>query len=157
MIQILNTQKTMRWCVKNLLVTSHKDWICTLFVPGIDGKLVINYCCGDAASGNNDGLVQYCSNSSALAIELLQSCVKPSIWCNTCGRYRTCFPNKSREASTMYRSIFQYELWFPWFHGQLLSFKLQVDAPGSCKPFINRSTNCIVNQRHHLKTCLFDL
>ena len=26
-----------------------------------------------------DGLVQYCSNSSALAMELLQSCTKPSI------------------------------------------------------------------------------
>ena len=28
-----------------------------------------------------DGLVQDGSNSSALAIELLQSCTKPSIWC----------------------------------------------------------------------------
>ena len=27
------------------------------------------------------GLVQDCSNSSALAMELLQSCTKPSIWC----------------------------------------------------------------------------
>ena len=27
-----------------------------------------------------DGLVQDCSNSSALAMELLQSCTKPSIW-----------------------------------------------------------------------------
>ena len=27
-----------------------------------------------------DGLVQDCSNSSALALELLQSCPKPSIW-----------------------------------------------------------------------------
>ena len=27
-----------------------------------------------------DGLVQYCSNSSALAMELLQSCPKPWIW-----------------------------------------------------------------------------
>ena len=26
-----------------------------------------------------DGLVQDCSNSSALAMELLQSCIKPSI------------------------------------------------------------------------------
>ena len=30
---------------------------------------------------NLDGLVQSCSNSSALAIELLQSCVKPPILC----------------------------------------------------------------------------
>ena len=28
----------------------------------------------------NDGLVQDCSNSSALAMELLQSCTKPSKW-----------------------------------------------------------------------------
>ena len=28
-----------------------------------------------------DGLVQDCSNSSALAMELLQSCSKPSMWC----------------------------------------------------------------------------
>ena len=28
------------------------------------------------------GLVQDCSNSIALAMELLQSCAKPSIWCN---------------------------------------------------------------------------
>ena len=28
-----------------------------------------------------DGLVQDCSNSSALAMEVLQSCAKPSIWC----------------------------------------------------------------------------
>ena len=28
-----------------------------------------------------DGLVQDCSNSSALAMELLQSCKKPSTWC----------------------------------------------------------------------------
>ena len=27
-----------------------------------------------------DGLVQDCSNSSALAVELLQSCTEPSIW-----------------------------------------------------------------------------
>ena len=27
-----------------------------------------------------DGLVQDCSNSSALAMELLQSCTKPTIW-----------------------------------------------------------------------------
>ena len=27
-----------------------------------------------------DGLVQHCSNSSALAMELLQSCAKPSIY-----------------------------------------------------------------------------
>ena len=27
-----------------------------------------------------DGLVQDCSNSSALAVELLQSCTKPSIY-----------------------------------------------------------------------------
>ena len=27
-----------------------------------------------------NGLVQDCSNSSALAMELLQSCTKPSIW-----------------------------------------------------------------------------
>ena len=27
-----------------------------------------------------DGLVQDCSNSSALAMELLQSCIKPSIF-----------------------------------------------------------------------------
>ena len=31
------------------------------------------------------GLVQYCSNSSALAMKLLQSCTKPSIWlCERC-------------------------------------------------------------------------
>ena len=30
-------------------------------------------------NGNIDGLVQGCSNSSALAMELLQSCTKPSI------------------------------------------------------------------------------
>ena len=30
---------------------------------------------------NIDGLVQYCGNSSALAIELPQSCAKPSTWC----------------------------------------------------------------------------
>ena len=29
---------------------------------------------------NIDGLVQDCSNSDALAMELLQSCTKPSIW-----------------------------------------------------------------------------
>ena len=29
-----------------------------------------------------DGLVQYCSNSSAFAMELLQSCTKPSIYCS---------------------------------------------------------------------------
>ena len=28
-----------------------------------------------------DGLVQDCSNSIALAMELLQSCAKPFIWC----------------------------------------------------------------------------
>ena len=28
-----------------------------------------------------EGLVQDCSNSSAVAMELLQSCTKPSIWC----------------------------------------------------------------------------
>ena len=27
-----------------------------------------------------DGLAQDCSNSSALAMELMQSCAKPSIW-----------------------------------------------------------------------------
>ena len=27
-----------------------------------------------------DGLVQYCSNSSALAMELLQSCTKPAVY-----------------------------------------------------------------------------
>ena len=27
-----------------------------------------------------DGLVQACSNSSAIAMELLQSCLKPLIW-----------------------------------------------------------------------------
>ena len=31
-------------------------------------------------SSHIDGLVQDCSNSSALAMELLQSCTKPSIW-----------------------------------------------------------------------------
>ena len=29
---------------------------------------------------NVDGLVQDCKNSSALAMELLQSCIKPSMW-----------------------------------------------------------------------------
>ena len=29
---------------------------------------------------NFDGLVQDCSNSSALAMELVQSCTEPSIW-----------------------------------------------------------------------------
>ena len=29
-------------------------------------------------NGEIDGLVQYCSNSSALAVTLLQSCTKPS-------------------------------------------------------------------------------
>ena len=29
---------------------------------------------------HTDGLVQDCSNSGALAMELLQSCSKPSIW-----------------------------------------------------------------------------
>ena len=28
-----------------------------------------------------DSIVQYCSNSSALAVELLQSCTKPSVCC----------------------------------------------------------------------------
>ena len=28
-----------------------------------------------------DGLVEDCSNSRVLAMELLQSCTKPSIWC----------------------------------------------------------------------------
>ena len=28
-----------------------------------------------------DGLVQHCSNSSALSMELLQPCTKPSTWC----------------------------------------------------------------------------
>ena len=31
-------------------------------------------------SRNSDGLVQDCSNSSALAMELLQACTKPLIW-----------------------------------------------------------------------------
>ena len=30
---------------------------------------------------NIDGLVQNCSNSTANALELLQSCTKQSIWC----------------------------------------------------------------------------
>ena len=34
----------------------------------------------DIALGYIDGLVQDCSNSSALAMELLQSCTEPSIW-----------------------------------------------------------------------------
>ena len=34
--------------------------------------------------GYIDGLVQDCSNSSALAMELLQSCAKPSICTNPC-------------------------------------------------------------------------
>ena len=33
-----------------------------------------------------DGLVRDCSNPNALAMELLQSCTKPSIWC-TSGRW----------------------------------------------------------------------
>ena len=33
------------------------------------------------ATHNIDGLVQDCSNSSVLAMELLQSCTKPSIFC----------------------------------------------------------------------------
>ena len=30
---------------------------------------------------NINGLIQNCSNSGALAMELLQSCTKPLIWC----------------------------------------------------------------------------
>ena len=35
---------------------------------------------GIGYAGQIDGLVQDCSNSSALALELLQSCTKPSRW-----------------------------------------------------------------------------
>ena len=43
-----------------------------------------------------DGLVQDCSNSSAVAMELLQSCTKPSIWACIClvtSKYITCLTN----------------------------------------------------------------
>ena len=36
--------------------------------------------CGSSMSHDIDGLVQDCSNSSALAMELLQSCTQPSIF-----------------------------------------------------------------------------
>ena len=39
----------------------------------------ITWACGDSSLRHIDGLVQDCRNSSALAVELLQSCTKPSI------------------------------------------------------------------------------
>ena len=39
-----------------------------------------------------DGLVQDCSNSSALAMELLQSCTKPSIWFDC-----DCYNNQNKQ------------------------------------------------------------
>ena len=58
----------MAWSCKNQYITAMRClWstsreICTWFMFDIDG------------------LAQDCSNSSALAMELLQSCTKPSIW-----------------------------------------------------------------------------
>ena len=40
--------------------------------------------------GYIDGLVQDCSNSSALAMELLQSCIRPSIYSFTGGQCKHC-------------------------------------------------------------------
>ena len=47
----------------------------------------------------NDGLVQDCSNSSALAMELLQSCTKPSIYSQD--RYSNCLPEHFCDMSHM--------------------------------------------------------
>ena len=50
-----------------------------------------------------DGWVQDCSNSSALAMELLQSCAKPSIYCYT--KHNTCLVPSCLFPSFQFRSI----------------------------------------------------
>ena len=56
-----------------------------------------------------DGLVQHCSNSSALAMELLQSCTKPSIFVS-CDRWFTKdrARKKSSYVSSSHQNIYEY-------------------------------------------------
>ena len=58
---------------------NHFEWPC------FTGSTSLTLCCVNSLSGSwshIEGLVQECSISSALAMEILQSYVKPSIWCH---------------------------------------------------------------------------
>ena len=56
--------------------TPHLLFDCTLHAIALSSMLGVVYC----ANSYIEGLVQGCSNSSALAMELLQSCAKPTIF-----------------------------------------------------------------------------
>ena len=58
------------------VIMGHVTWVTPLVV--IDGTTIL-YC---STSAESDGLAQDCSNSIANALELLQSCIKPSKYRN---------------------------------------------------------------------------
>ena len=57
-------------CISHTTVSAYETVIFLLKIKNSTAK----------ATHNIDGLVQDCSNSSALAMKLLQSCTKPSIF-----------------------------------------------------------------------------
>ena len=60
-----------------------EGWMCKGMIPFNQSYLAAYTVdsCYNMVRYNIDVLVQDCNNSSALAMELLQSCTKPSTWC----------------------------------------------------------------------------
>ena len=80
----LSDSKAHSFWLGAMLLTLHQlndfDAVCLYFLPFIytDAQCLIDLFWYKVASDHIDGFVQYCSNSIANAMELLQSCTKPS-------------------------------------------------------------------------------
>ena len=74
-----------------------------------------------------DGLVQDCSNSSALGVELLQSWAKASIWPNhTTDKHCACrwFSTYSHQAISRYSAGYKVSIFYLAFNNAFMMFKL---------------------------------
>ena len=80
----LTCNKTYEKRVITQIILLHITWSClnngphlSDWIHALKNDLIPN---SELYIGYTDGLVQDCSNSSAIALELLQPCTKPSLW-----------------------------------------------------------------------------
>ena len=77
MLSALTISHAGFFCIEDEWVTVDNTGI---VAKNIKGNIVPGFSL-DTKRNNVDGGVQECGNSSALALELLQSCTKPSMYC----------------------------------------------------------------------------
>ena len=101
-----------------------------------------------------NGLVQDCSNSSALAMELLQSCTKPSTWWTILKKTQLCYWYQCFMKVCQLRNIFfdcmQYkhlELLTPHIDGLVQNYNIPI---ANALEILQYCTRPLISARNHM-------